>query len=155
VTIQIAPFRAGANAAVGRLNVLRFAERDLPGVVYLEQLTKPLYLDKRETVDHYLAVMDRLCLEAAPAASTAKAINAILRDRCHGDRPGDDILTIPTSGLPRTQVRLSSTLRRLRRVRLDLNMRPNGRKRRSRSRRSRKRNLPATRRCPTLLSEVP
>jgi hypothetical protein len=90
VTIQVALFRAGAHAAVRGLNVLRFAERDLPDVVYLEQLTNALYLDKRETVDHYLAVMDRLCLEAAPAASTAKAINAILRDRCHGDRPGDD-----------------------------------------------------------------
>jgi hypothetical protein len=32
---------------------LRFAERDLPDVVYLEQLTSALYLDKREDVDHY------------------------------------------------------------------------------------------------------
>jgi Domain of unknown function (DUF5753) len=90
VTVQVALFRAGAYAAVGGLNVLRFAERGLPDVVYLEQLAKPLYLDKGETVDHYLAVMERLCLEAAPAASLTKAINAILRDRCHGDRPGDD-----------------------------------------------------------------
>jgi len=82
VTIQVIPFTAGAHAAAGGpFSILRFAERDLPDVVYLEQLTSALYLDKRETVDHYMAVMDRLCLEAAPAASTAKAINAILRDR--------------------------------------------------------------------------
>jgi len=82
VTIQVIPFAAGAHAAAGGpFSILRFAERDLPDVVYLEQLTSALYLDKRETVDHYMAVMERLCLEAAPAASTAKAINAIIRDR--------------------------------------------------------------------------
>ena len=82
VTIQVVPFRAGAHAAAGgAFSILRFAEHDLPDVVYLEQLTSALYLDKRETVDHYMAVMERLCLEAAPAASTASAINAVLRDR--------------------------------------------------------------------------
>jgi transcriptional regulator with XRE-family HTH domain len=82
VTIQIIPFAAGAHAAAGGpFSILRFAERDLPDVVYLEQLASALYLDKRETVDHYMAVMDRLCLEAAPPASTAKAVNAIMRDR--------------------------------------------------------------------------
>jgi hypothetical protein len=81
VTIQIIPFSAGAHAAAGGpFSILRFAERDLPDVVYLEQLTSALYLDKRETVDHYMAVMERLCLEATPAASTAKIINGILRD---------------------------------------------------------------------------
>ncbi len=82
VTIQVVPFKAGAHAAAGGpFSVLRFAERDLPDVVYLEQLTSALYLDKRETVDHYMAVMERLCLEAAPAASTASLINAVLRDQ--------------------------------------------------------------------------
>jgi transcriptional regulator with XRE-family HTH domain len=81
VTIQVIPFSAGAHAAAGGpFSILRFAERDLPDVVYLEQLTSALYLDKRETVDHYMAVMERLCLEATPAASTAKIINAVLRD---------------------------------------------------------------------------
>jgi hypothetical protein len=82
VTIQVVPFWAGAHAAAGGpFSILRFAERDLPDVVYLEQLTSALYLDKRETVDHYMAVMERLCLEAAPAASTASFISAVLRDR--------------------------------------------------------------------------
>ena len=82
VTIQVIPFAAGAHAAAGGpFSILRFSERDLADVVYLEQLTSALYLDKRETVDHYMAVMERLCLEATPAVSTAKAINAILRDR--------------------------------------------------------------------------
>jgi transcriptional regulator with XRE-family HTH domain len=82
VTIQVIPFAAGVHAAEsGPFSIMRFAERDLPDVVYVEQLTSALYLDKRETVDHYMAVMERLCLEAAPAASTAGIINAVLRDR--------------------------------------------------------------------------
>jgi transcriptional regulator with XRE-family HTH domain len=81
VTIQVVPFSAGVHAAAGGpFSIMRFAERDLPDVVYLEQLTSALYLDKRENVDHYMAVMERLCLEATPAASTAKIVNAILRD---------------------------------------------------------------------------
>jgi len=82
VTIQIIPFQFGGHAAAGGpFSILRFAEPDLPDVVYLEQLTSALYLDKRETVEHYLAVMERLCLEAEPAYGTAKVINAILRER--------------------------------------------------------------------------
>ena len=81
VTIQIIPFQAGGHAAAGGpFSIQRFAEPDLPDVVYLEQLTSAIYLDKRETVDHYMAVMERLCLAAAPAAASAKAINAILRE---------------------------------------------------------------------------
>jgi transcriptional regulator with XRE-family HTH domain len=82
VTIQIIPFQAGGHAAAGGpFSILRFAEPDLPDVVYLEQLTSALYLDKRETVDHYMAVMERLCLAAAPASASARAINAVLQER--------------------------------------------------------------------------
>jgi len=81
VTIQIIPFQAGGHAAAGGpFSILRFAERDLPDVVYLEQLTSALYLDKPESVDNYLLVMERLCMEAATPADTAKAIRAILRE---------------------------------------------------------------------------
>ena len=81
VTVQVIPFQVGGHAAAGGpFSILRFAEPDLPDVVYLEQLTSALYLDKRETVDHYLAVMERLCLEAVPAGASAKVIHAILRD---------------------------------------------------------------------------
>ncbi len=71
VTIQIVPFQAGGHAAAGGpFSILRFADHDLPDVVYLEQLTSALYLDKPEIVDNYLMVMDRLAVEAmTPAAS--------------------------------------------------------------------------------------
>jgi transcriptional regulator with XRE-family HTH domain len=78
VTLQIVPFQAGGHAAAGGpFSILRFAEPDLPDVVYLEQLTSAIYLDKRETVEHYLAVMERLCLEALPAERSTKVIEAI------------------------------------------------------------------------------
>ena len=81
VTIQVIPFAAGAHAAAGGpFSILRFSERDLPDVVYLEQLTSALYLDKRETVDHYLAVMENLCVEALPASDSMQMISAMLRD---------------------------------------------------------------------------
>ncbi|QQC93291.1 helix-turn-helix domain-containing protein [Streptomyces alfalfae] len=66
VTVQIAPFDLGGHAAAGGpITILRFLEPDLPDIVYLEQLTSALYLDKRDDVDHYLAVTDQLSAQAA------------------------------------------------------------------------------------------
>src|SRR5260221_8445461 len=80
VSLKIIPLEMGGHAAAGGpFSILRFSERDLPDVVYLEQLTSALYLDKRETVDHYLVVMDRLCVAALPASSSVEAINAMLK----------------------------------------------------------------------------
>jgi transcriptional regulator with XRE-family HTH domain len=80
VTVQVIPFQAGGHAAAGgAFSILRFAEPDLPDVVYLEQLTSALYLDKPEVVDSYLAVMERVSMEAATPAESTKAIRAILR----------------------------------------------------------------------------
>ena len=78
VTVQVIPFRAGGHpAAGGSFSLLRFPEPDLPDVVYLEQLTSALYLDRRADVDSYHAVMERLCLQAAPATDTAMLLREI------------------------------------------------------------------------------
>jgi hypothetical protein len=68
------PFKTGGHSAVGGpFSMLRFAESDLSDVVYLEQLASSQYLDKQDMVDRYLAMMERLCQEAAtPAESVAK-----------------------------------------------------------------------------------
>ncbi len=80
VTLQVIPFGAGGHAAAGGpFSILRFPEPDLPDVVYLEQLTSALYLDKREDTDHYLAVMERLCIEALPADETPAILDGILK----------------------------------------------------------------------------
>jgi transcriptional regulator with XRE-family HTH domain len=81
VTIQIVPFQVGGHAAAGGpFSILRFAEHDLPDVVYLEQLTSSLYLDKQEIVDSYLAVMDRLCVDATTPAASVKTMRTLQRD---------------------------------------------------------------------------
>ncbi|GAA4187436.1 helix-turn-helix transcriptional regulator [Streptosporangium oxazolinicum] len=65
VKLQIMPFERGGHAAAGGpFSILRFPERDLPDVVYMEQLTSALYMDKLEETDHYMQVMDRLCIQA-------------------------------------------------------------------------------------------
>ena len=67
VTLQILPFRTGAHPAMGGpFTILRFAEPDLRDVVYIEQLTSALYLDKPTEVDSYLEVMEQVCLQAEP-----------------------------------------------------------------------------------------
>jgi transcriptional regulator with XRE-family HTH domain len=73
VTIQVVPFARGGHAAAGgSFSVLRFAEPDVPDVVYIEQLTSALYLESREDVDHYLEVMNELSTQAlTPARSEA------------------------------------------------------------------------------------
>jgi transcriptional regulator with XRE-family HTH domain len=78
VTVQVVPFERGGHAAAGGpFSILRFAEPDLDDVVYLEQLTSALYLEKREDVDRYLAVMERLCLDAEPTSATTDVLTRI------------------------------------------------------------------------------
>jgi transcriptional regulator with XRE-family HTH domain len=78
VTLQVMPFSAGAHPAMGGpFTILRFAEPDLADVVYIEQLTSALYLDKPAEADSYLEVMDRLCLQARPAAGTISMLEKI------------------------------------------------------------------------------
>lgn len=81
VTLQVVPFDLGGHAAAGGpFTILRFAEPDLPDVVYMEQLTSSLYLDKREDVDGYLAVMERLCIDAEPASKIRDTLSRILKE---------------------------------------------------------------------------
>ncbi len=82
VTLQVAPFSVGGLAAAGGpVTILRFAEPDLPDIVYLEQLTSALYLDKQDEVDTYLSVMDRLCAEAETPDRTVAFIEDLIT-RC-------------------------------------------------------------------------
>ncbi len=65
VTLQVMSFeRGGHSADGGSFSILRFAEPDLPDVVYIEHLTSALYLDRPDEVDHYREVMNNLSAEA-------------------------------------------------------------------------------------------
>ncbi len=75
ITLQVLPFMVGGHAAAGGpFSILRFAEPDLPDIVYLEQLTSALYLDRRDAVEHYIEVMDRLCVTALPAEQSMRML---------------------------------------------------------------------------------
>lgn len=81
VTLQIVPFNQGGHAAAGGpFSILRFTGPELPDIVYLEQLTSALYHDKPEETEHYMRVMDQLCIEAMPASATVDYLGEILND---------------------------------------------------------------------------
>jgi transcriptional regulator with XRE-family HTH domain len=80
VTLQVMPFdRGGHSAAGGSFSILRFAEPDLPDVVYIEQLTGALYLDRRVEVDHYREVMNSLSAEAQTPADSEQQLKKLLQ----------------------------------------------------------------------------
>jgi Domain of unknown function (DUF5753)/Helix-turn-helix domain len=81
IRLQIIPFHVGGHAASGgAFSILRFRDQDLPDVVYVEQLTSAIYLDKRDDVDHYVEAMEMLAAEADPPNRTAAALAAMLAD---------------------------------------------------------------------------
>lgn len=81
VRVQVLPLAAGAQvAAGGSFTILRFAQPDLPDVVYLEQLTSAMYLDDRADVDFYFDTVNRLFVEAAPLSDTVRILTRLIDD---------------------------------------------------------------------------
>jgi hypothetical protein len=81
VTLQIIPFdRGGYTATGGAFSILRFAEVDLPDVVYIEHLTSAVYLDKREDLDEYAVTMDSLAITALRPRNTEELLTQAIKD---------------------------------------------------------------------------
>ncbi|HVV21027.1 MAG TPA: helix-turn-helix transcriptional regulator [Pseudonocardiaceae bacterium] len=81
VTIQVVPYEAGGHAAAGGgFAILRFAAPELPDIVYLEQLTSALYLDKQSDVDQYSSVMNRLAIQAHTPERTRDFLAALVAE---------------------------------------------------------------------------
>ncbi len=81
VILQVIRMQAGAHPAmVGAFSILRFADPDLPDVVYVEHLTNALYLDKREDVERYLHVMEAISVRAEAPGRTAEILDEIVRE---------------------------------------------------------------------------
>jgi len=81
ITLQVVPFKVGGHAAAGgSFSLLRFAEFDVPDVVYLEQLACAQYHDKPDAVQRYLAVVERLCAEALHPAGSLKILRSRLAE---------------------------------------------------------------------------
>jgi transcriptional regulator with XRE-family HTH domain len=81
LTLQVTPFLTGASyAAPGSFSILSFAVDDLPDVVYVEQLTSAMYLDKRADVDRYAEAMDQIRATSYPPEQTKELIRSIIAD---------------------------------------------------------------------------
>ncbi|MFE0250873.1 helix-turn-helix domain-containing protein [Streptomyces sp. NPDC059010] len=81
VTLQIAEFSAGPHPGTyAPFALFRFAEPELPDMVYTEYLTGALYLDSRKEVAAHLEVLDHMSTAAASAERT-KEILGELREK--------------------------------------------------------------------------
>ncbi|MGO9218462.1 MAG: helix-turn-helix domain-containing protein [Streptosporangiaceae bacterium] len=79
-TLQVTPFPELSYAAPGSFSILRFADADMPDMVYAEQLTSATYIDKRAEVERYLLAMERLSVVSASPAESLDLITGILTD---------------------------------------------------------------------------
>jgi transcriptional regulator with XRE-family HTH domain len=80
ITLQVMPFSFGGHAGEsGSFTMLRFPESDLSDIVYLEQLTSALYVDKREEVAQYERVMERLTEDSPDPAETRDLLRGLLQ----------------------------------------------------------------------------
>jgi transcriptional regulator with XRE-family HTH domain len=80
VTIQLLPYSVGAHAAEGgAFTLLRFAEADLPDVIYLEHLTGAQYIEKPDEVEQYARAMDRISVDALHPDATINALESLLK----------------------------------------------------------------------------
>ncbi len=80
LTLQVTPFPVVCHRAPSSFSILRFAEPDMPDMVYTEQLTSATYVDKRAEVELYLRAMERLSVVSAPPGQSAAIIRRILAD---------------------------------------------------------------------------
>jgi transcriptional regulator with XRE-family HTH domain len=81
VDVRILPFATGGHAAGGgAFTLLSFPESDLPDLVYLEQLTGALYIDKPDEVAEYTKAMDALDRIALDATASLDWLHAFQRE---------------------------------------------------------------------------
>jgi hypothetical protein len=79
VTVQILPFSAGMHGAMGgSFTIFRYTDPDLQDVVYIEQLTSALYLDRPTEAETYRQVFEEVSLQADPSAKTKALLEGLL-----------------------------------------------------------------------------
>jgi transcriptional regulator with XRE-family HTH domain len=75
VTLQVAEFKDGPHPGTyAPFSLFRFAEPELPDMVFTEYLTGALYLDSRTEVSAHLEVLDHMAARAASAQRTKKIL---------------------------------------------------------------------------------
>ncbi|MFF0852548.1 helix-turn-helix domain-containing protein [Streptomyces sp. NPDC003280] len=75
VTLQLAEFAAGPHPGTyAPFTLFRFAEPELPDMVFTEYLTGALYLDSRQEVSTHLEVLDHMTARASSARRTRQVL---------------------------------------------------------------------------------
>jgi hypothetical protein len=75
VTLQVAEFASGPHPGTyAPFSLFRFAEPELPDMVFTEYLTGALYLDSRREVSAHLEVLDHVTAHAASGRRTRKIL---------------------------------------------------------------------------------
>lgn len=81
VVIQVMPLGFdGLAAESGAFSLLRLAEPDLPEVVYLEQFTTALYLDRPREVAEYAETLERLRAGSLSPERSRELLEALLQE---------------------------------------------------------------------------
>lgn len=80
ISLQILPFELGRSTAEGAFTILRFAEPEIPDIVYLEHLCGALYLDKTDEVEMYSKASHRLAVDALTPEATKKKLRSLLAE---------------------------------------------------------------------------
>ncbi|MEW1909032.1 helix-turn-helix transcriptional regulator [Kitasatospora sp. NPDC085895] len=81
VTLQVVPLGTDLpGAEAGAFSVLGFTESELPDVVYLEQFTSALYLDRPTEVAEYAAALRRLSEASLSHERSLTLIRSVLQD---------------------------------------------------------------------------
>jgi transcriptional regulator with XRE-family HTH domain len=79
VRLQVLPISSGEHVVTsGLLTILRFADPELPDVVYHQQQTTALCLDSDEDVQHYRALMDNVGALAQSPIQTINYLSTLL-----------------------------------------------------------------------------
>jgi len=88
VSLQVLPFAAGAHAGMdGTFSILDFPEAEDPAVVYAENATGGLFLEKSEEIDKYRRIFDSIQATALTPEESRKMIEVLVEEPLWKLRP--------------------------------------------------------------------
>jgi uncharacterized protein DUF5753/helix-turn-helix protein len=80
ISLQVMPYQMSGYAAEGSFSMLRFAEPELPNIVYIEHLSGALYLDRPDEIEQYSRVFDRLMVDAETPENSRQLLGKLLTE---------------------------------------------------------------------------
>jgi len=88
VTLQVLPFAAGAHAAMdGTFAILDFPDPEDPNVVYAENATGGLFLEKSDELEKYSSIFDTIRASALTPEESIEMIEILVEEPLWKSRP--------------------------------------------------------------------